>query len=71
MLKIYDAGASRQVMVRELEQRLGVKDTLTFGGDPERYDVYIRDADRNVLVRELKHRFEPVDIRGWREIFRW
>ncbi len=70
VLKIYDAGASREAMVRELEQRLGVKGTLTLGGDPERYDVFIRDADRNVLVRKLKRRFEPVDIRGWREIFR-
>lgn len=55
----------------ELAQSIGAKNTLTFGGDPERFDVYIRDADRNVLVRELKRRFEPMDIRGWREIIRW
>ncbi len=71
VLKVYDAAASREAMLMELAQSIGVKNTLTFGGDPERFDVYIRDADRNVLVRELKRRFEPVDIRGWREIIRW
>ena len=71
LLRIYDASCSREAMLRELERRTGTSKTVTFGGDPERYDVYIRDADRNLLVRELKRRFEPVDIRGWREVFRW
>ena len=71
LLKIYDASCSREAMLRELERRTGTGRTVTFGGDPQRYDVFIEDADRNLLVRELKRRFEPVDIRGWREIIRW
>ena len=70
LLKIYDASCSREAMLRELERHTGTAKTVTFGGDPQRYDVYIEDADRNLLVRELKRRFEPVDIRGWREIIR-
>ena len=70
-LKIYDAACSREAMLRELEARMGKKRTITFGGVPNKYDVFIENADRNLLVRELKRRFEPVDLRCWRSIFRW
>lgn len=70
-LKIYDAACSREAMLRVLETRVGKKRTLTFGGVPNKYDVYIENADRNLLVKELKRRFEPVDFRCWRSVFRW
>ena len=70
-LKIYDAACSRAAMLRELESVMGTKRTVTFGADPSRYDVAIPNSDRNLLVRELKRRFEPVDLRCWRNIFRW
>ena len=70
-LKIYDAACSRDAMLHELENIMGTKKTVTFGVDAKRYDVAIPNSDRNLLVRELKRRFEPVDIRGWRNIFRW
>ena len=70
-LKIYDAACSRAAMLRELEAVMETKRTVTFGADPSRYDVAIPNSDRNLLVRELKRRFEPVDLRCWRNIFRW
>ena len=70
-LKIYDAACSREAMLRELESIMGTKRTVTFGGTPGKYDVYIENADRNVLVKELKRQFEPVDFRCWKSIFRW
>ena len=70
-LKIYDAACSREAMLRELEEIAGTKKTVTFGADAGRYDVAIPDSDRNLLVRELKRRFEPVDFRCWKNIFRW
>ena len=70
-LKIYDAACSRAAMLRELETIMGTKETVTFGGDASRYDVAIPNSDRNLLVRELKRRFEPIDLRCWRSIFRW
>ena len=57
-------------MLRVLEERLGTRETVTMGSTPGDYDVYIRDADRDQVVKELKRRFEPVDLRGWRNIFR-
>ena len=30
----------------------------------------IDNADRDQVVRELKRRFEPVDLRGWKNILR-
>ena len=68
-LKIYDAAVSRRGMLRKLQQRLQPKETVTFGSIPGQYDVVIESADHNHMVRELKRRFEPVDLRGWRNIF--
>ena len=70
-LKIYDAGCSREAMLKELETLMGTKKTVTFGCIPGKYDVVIESADRNLLVRELKHRFEPVDFHCWKSVFRW
>ena len=70
-LKIYDRDVSKEAMLRVLAERLGTKKTVTFGVAPGHYDVLIRDADRDQVVKELKKRFEPVDLRGWRNILRW
>ena len=68
-LKIYDASVSRAAMLRRLQERLQPKETVTFGSIPGRYDVVIDHVDHNHMVRELKRRFEPVDLRGWRNVF--
>ena len=70
-MKFYDASCSREAMLRELETRMGTKKTVTFGGVPNKYDVFIENSDRNLLVKELKKRFEPVDWRCWKSVFRW
>ena len=68
-LRIYDCSVSRRAMLKKLQDRLQPAETVTFGSVPGRYDVVIENADRNRMVRELKRRFEPVDLRGWRNIF--
>ena len=68
-LKIYDASVSRAAMLRHLQERLRPEETLTFGSVPGCYDVVVTSADHNHMVRELKRRFEPVDLRGWRNVF--
>lgn len=70
-LKIYDATVSREAMLAELEARMETSRTLVFSRDEEaRCDVHLARGNPNALVRELKRRFEPVDLRGWRNIFR-
>ena len=69
-LKICSAQASREAMTRRLEERLGTRRTVVFSSRPGG-DVVIPNADKDRMVRELKRRFEPVDPRGWRNIFRW
>ena len=68
-LKIYDASVSRQAMLRRLEELMGTEETVTFGSVEGKYDVVISNADHNHMVRELKRRFEPVSLRGWRNVF--
>ena len=69
-LKIYDAAVSREAMLKVLEEKMGTEKTVTMGSIPGKYDVYIKNADRDQVVKELKRRFEPVDLRGWRNMFR-
>ena len=69
-LKICSAEASREAMLRELEKHLGTAKTVTFGSVPGRYDVFIENADKDRMVKELKRRFERVDLRGWRNVFK-
>ncbi len=68
-LKIYDGAVSRRAMLEKLQARLKPAETVTFGSVPGQYDVVIESADRNRMVRELKRRFEPADLRGWRNMF--
>ncbi len=68
-LKIYDAAVSRRAMLEKLRQRLQPAEVVTFGSVPGQYDVVVENTDHNRMVRELKRRFEPVDLRGWRNIF--
>lgn len=69
-LKIYDAGVSKGAMLKELSAILGTKEIVTFGCTPGQYDVTIPNGERNLMVKELRSRFEPVDFRCWKSIFR-
>ena len=69
-LKICAAEATHEAMLRELERIVGASRTVTFGSGPDRYDVQLEHADRDWMVKELKRRFEPVDLRGWRNMFK-
>ena len=69
-LKIYDAGVSKESMLKELASMLGAKEVVTFGCTPGRYDVTIPNGNRNLMVKALRDRFEPVDFRCWKSIFR-
>ena len=57
-------------MLKELAAMLGAKEVVTFGCTPGRYDVTITNGDRNLMVKELRDRFEPVDFRCWKSVFR-
>lgn len=69
-IKLLPAESSQEKMQQQLMEKLGARKIVRFGPDPERCDVCIRDTDKDRMVKELKRRFEPVDLRGWRNIFR-
>ena len=68
ILRIYDHRATQRAMLEELRQYTGAPRTVLFGIRPGECDVLIPDAGGGHMVKELKKRFEPVDIRGWRDI---
>ena len=57
-LKIYDCHASRDNMLRTLQQQLNLERVVTFGSIPGKYDVLIDHADQDQAVHMLKKQFE-------------
>jgi len=55
-------------MLKYLQRYVGAPRILTFGNDPGECDVLIEDAAHDRMVKELKKRFEPVSLKGWRNI---
>lgn len=71
ILRIYSAKASRRDMLEELRLLTGAPRSVFFGVREGECDVVIPDAGGGNLVRELKKRYEPVSLRGWKNIFRF
>jgi hydroxymethylpyrimidine pyrophosphatase-like HAD family hydrolase len=69
ILRIYSADASRRDMLEELRRFTGAPRSVFFGVRKGECDVVIPDGGGGNLVRELKKRYEPVSLRGWRNIF--
>lgn len=69
-VKILPAESSQEKLQQQLMAQLGVSKKLCFGSRAGDCDVPIRNVDKDLMVKELKRRFEPVDIRGWKNIFR-
>ncbi len=63
-IKIYHKDATRENMLSQLKEYMGVEETMTFGSIPGKYDVFVEDSDGTVMVKELKKRFEPVAFFG-------
>ena len=59
-MKIYSREATREHMLRNLTERLGLEKTVTFGSIAGKSDIYIENADKNEMVKKLKSEFEPV-----------
>ena len=67
-MRIYAAGSSRKEMLRHLQRYVGAPHVFTFGTGEDECDYLIDDAGRDQLVKALKKKFEPVNIKGWRNI---
>ncbi|MDO5131550.1 MAG: HAD hydrolase family protein [Eubacteriales bacterium] len=70
ILRIYAASATRAAMLEKLRVYVGAARTVTFGPVPGECDVLISDAGGDIFVKELKKRFEPVSLRGWKNMLR-
>lgn len=68
IMRIFTAGASRKEMLRHLQRYVGAPQVFTFGTGEDECDYLIDDAGRDQLVKALKKKFEPVNIKGWRNI---
>ena len=68
--RIFRKDSTKEAMMEELKARTGIEKVVTFGSIPGRYDVYVRDANKDIMVKELKRRFEPVSLKGWKNIIR-
>lgn len=65
-IKIYHKDATRDKMLKNLKEYLGVEKTMTFGSIPGKYDIFVEDSNGDVMVKELKKQFEPITFWGKR-----
>lgn len=65
-IKIYHKDATRDKMLKNLKEYLGVEKTMTFGSIPGKYDIFVEDSNGDVMVKELKKQFEPITFGGKR-----
>ena len=68
-VRIFPAEATKERTLARLQEMVGAKQTITFGSVPGKYDVVVRNADKDLMVKELKSRYEPVSLKGWRNMF--
>ena len=58
-LRIFSRAADRQAMLEELRKVCGLEKLLTFGNDPDSYDVCVRAAEGESIIKFIKDRAEP------------
>ncbi len=69
-LKIYDAAVSKEAMLRVLAEKLGTEETVTLRAGTPDCTVPVNAPETGQAVKEIKKRFEPVDLHGWKNMFR-
>ena len=65
--RIYSARATRQRMFRRLKDELGIEKMIKFGHPEDGFDEVIPHHGVRA-VKDIKNLFEPVDLRGWRNM---
>ena len=68
-IRIFPAAATKEHMLARLREMTGARNIVTFGSEKGQCDVFVENADKDIMVKELKRRFEPVSVKGWRNIF--
>ncbi|MBQ8135712.1 MAG: HAD hydrolase family protein [Clostridia bacterium] len=53
-LKVFSARASKQEMMKKLQEHTGAEKVVTFGSIKGEYDVYIHDGGGNATIKKLK-----------------
>lgn len=59
-LKIYNQNATKENMIMYLKEMTGLRNVVTFGTIPEKYDVLIQADNANEVVRETKKMYEKL-----------
>lgn len=49
--------------MENLKAFLNIDQVVTFGSIEDKYDVYVRDADKDIMVKTLKDLYEPVKLK--------
>lgn len=57
-MKIYNRNASKENMLLYLKEKYDIKDSLTFGTVPGKYDVLVHDQSFNEMVRIVRKKYE-------------
>lgn len=69
ILRVYSALASKEKMIRKLKEYVSAEKVVKFGIEESWADTCFPYAG-DEMVRELKKEFEPVSLKGWRNMIR-
>ena len=58
-IRIFSKAADRQAMLEELRQLCGLANLMSFGNDPDSYDVCVRAAEGESIIKAIKDNAEP------------
>jgi len=58
-LRIFSREADRQSMLEELRKVCGLENLLSFGNDPDSYDVCVRAAEGESIIKAIRDKAEP------------
>ena len=67
IVRVYSAQATRERMIGRLKKELGAEKIIKFGIPESCADENLSNSGDS-MVKEIKRRFEPVDLRGWKNV---
>ena len=69
ILRVYSADATRERMLKRLKEHLQAEKIVKFGLEEKGVDVCL-PCHGDEMVREMKRMFEPVSLKGWRNMLK-
>ena len=69
ILRVYSADATRKRMLKRLKEYVQAEKIVKFGFEEQGVDVCL-PCHGDEMVKEIKRMFEPISLKGWRNMLK-